>query len=739
MKPGLHPVLGPPASGKTTLALELALEVLKGRGRVLWVGLPHQRAYVYRLLGERGAFLGLEFLSFQALYYRVLAEAGWLRPLLPGAGRVALVGEALRELVGPGVSPGGARLFARAIAELKRHGLSPFALPKEGEAGRLRRVYLAYERRKRGSLDYDDFRHLALRAPLRLFPRPHLVVVDGFRELGPLDLRFLRRLAQRVPVLLTLEVLPEGLTPWKELPRRPLRREVWALANPVEESRHLLKALKRALAPRSLGGEGLGPEEVLIVAPEDRIPGLLLLKEEYGLPLEDGRERALAETEAGERVLALLSPYPTGRDLLALGFSTLGRRALRLGLAGEEALELLAEREGLLEEWRAFLALRTPGPDPLAWGEEVLERLGVAPKEPFLARLRLALRVDRADPLPWWRSLLLDETLPPEVGKGIPVLPPLRAMGVRAKRAYVLEWVAGRYTLGEREDYFLLEELRERGLLRGLPRRLRGLDPLFREAVASRGEEVFLLYPEAGPSGPLEPLEEGRRPGALPPSSRLEALDPLPFHPPLPSRAEGPPSLEVLRRFLEECPFRAYLERFTTLGEEGASGWPLLAKALAQDPEAEALKADGNLGPWLLAHWERLREMKFYRSWGGRRYEMRLDGVRRVGKEVHLYRLLPQGKEADLGRRWTEWKALEALLARQDVEAVHLWVWPWLGDPFPYRKRPFRKGDRLGPLEAIAPRLEEAWALWQEGLFPPRPGGYCYRCRFKDVCRKEAT
>ncbi len=744
MKPGLYPVVGPPASGRTTLVLEGALEVLKGRGRVLWVGLPHQRAYVYRLLGERGAFLGLEFLSLQALYYRVLAEAGWLKPLLPGAGRVALVGEALRELTGSGVSPGEARLFARAIAELKRSGLSPFALPKEGEAGRLRRVYFVYERLKRGSLDYDDFRHLALKAPLRLFPEPHLVVVDGFRELGPLDLRFLRRLAHRVPVLLTLEVLPEGLTPWKELSPRPLRREVWALANPVEEARHLLRALKRALAPRDLGGEGLRPEEVLIVAPEDRIPGLLLLKEEYGLPLEDGRERSLADTEEGERVLALLSPYPTGRDLLALGFSALGRKALRLGLAGEEAIGLLAEREGLLEEWRAFLALRAPGRDLLAWGEEVLERIGVKAKEPFLSRLRLALRVDRADPLAWWRSLLLDETLPPEVGKGIPVLPPLRATGVRARRAYVLEWVAGRYTLGEREDYFLLEELRERGLLKGLKRRLRGLDPLFQEEVASRGEEVVLLYPRVGPSGPLEPLAQGKRPEPLPPSSRLEALPHTPFRPLPPSGGGGVPSVETLRR-LWECPFRTYMERFPLgeagfpLGkplEEGLWGWSLLAQG------EEGLRGHPEVGPWLERHRAHLEGMRFFVLWEREGYRLRLDGVRREGKAVHLYRMLPAGAapEWDTRKRWTEWKAIEELLEgrfKPRVEEVHLWAWPWLGDPFPYRGRPFRKGDRLRPLEAIRPRLEEARALWQQGLFPPRPGNHCHRCDFKDICRKE--
>ncbi|APD08844.1 PD-(D/E)XK nuclease family protein [Thermus brockianus] len=733
MKPGLYPVVGPPASGKTTWALEEALKALGRRERVWWVGLPHQRPYLYRLLAQRGAFLGLEFLSFQALYYRVVAEAGRLRPLLPGAGRVALVGEALRTLFGPQVAPGEARLFARAIAELKRFGLPPFALPKEGEAGRLRRVYFLYERLKGKALDYDDFRHLAGKVPLRLFPRPGLVVVDGFREIGPLDLRFLRRLAQEVPVLLTLELLPEGLEPIKELSPRPIRRRVYALANPVEESRYLLRALKRALAPKELGGEGLSPEEILVVAPEGRIPGLLVLKEEYGLPLVDGRERALADTEEGERVLALLNPFPTGRDLLALGFSHLGRKALRLGLAGEEALRALAEREGLLEEWQAFCALRVPGGDPLAWGEAVLERLGVSAKEPFLARLRLALRVDRINPLPWWRSLLLDETLPPEPEQGLPLLPPLRATGVRARRVYVLEWLAGRYTLGEREDYFLLEELRERGLLQRLPRRLRGLDPLFQEEMASRGEEVFLLYPEAGPSGPYAPLEKGERPEPLPPASLLEALPWEPFTPPSPRSQAPPPHLEVLRRY-QECPFRAYAERFGLWDREEGAGWHLLPKELAR------LKEDPEVGPWLRAHQDHLEGMAFWRPWRGKRYALRLDGVRREGKTLHLYRLLPQGKSPDLDpkSRWTEWMALEALLQREDVDRVYLWTWTWLEAPRLQRQTPYRRDQSVPAAKEIHPHLEEALRGWEAGVFPPRPGPHCYTCSLGDVCRKEA-
>jgi ATP-dependent helicase/nuclease subunit B len=162
-----------------------------------------------------------------------------------------------------------------------------------------------------------------------------------------LDRLFLKRLSRKFPVLLTAVRLPEDLPRYQVLPKREVRAEVWALPNPVEETRHLLRALKRALAPRELGGEGLDPFEVLVVAPEERIPGLLLLKEEYGLPLFDGREAALSALEGGERLLALLNPHPTGADLLLLGFEALGRKALRLGLVGLPALEKLAGEEGL--------------------------------------------------------------------------------------------------------------------------------------------------------------------------------------------------------------------------------------------------------------------------------------------------------------------------------------------------------------------------------------------------------
>jgi hypothetical protein len=188
--------------------------------------------------------------------------------------------------------------------------------------------------------------------------------------------------------------------------------------------------------------------------------------------------------------------------------------------------------------------------------------------------------------------------------------------------------------------------------------------------------------------------------------------------------------LEALRRFLEECPLRVYLERFPTTDGE-ARGWALLAK----DPKA--LEADPAVSPWLQAHREHLEGMAFFLNWDGRRYRLRLDGVRRQGKEVHLYRLLPEDGEPDLGRRWTEWKALENLLSRDDVEAVHLWAWPWLSEPTPLRKTPYRKGEAVPRARAIGPRLEEALAGWEAGSFAPRPGNACYTCRFEDICRKE--
>jgi len=243
-----------------------------------------------------------------------------------------------------------------------------------------------------------------------------------------------------------------------------------------------------------------------------------------------------------------------------------------------------------------------------------------------------------------------------------------------------------------------------------------------------------LLYPEAGPSGAYEPLERGARPTPLPPASRLEALSEDPFVPPLPTSQAPPAHLEVLRRH-GECPFRTYLERFPLRAEDGALGWHLFPDRmdeLAQHPE---------VGPWLILHQEHLRDMVFWALWPGERFALRLDGVRREagGRVVHLYRLLPPGKDPDLGpqRRWTEWYALGAFLQRKEVEEVHLWTWPFLGKPRPYRKKPFRKGEKPPQLEEVRWQVEKALTRWREGVFSPKPGSHCWACGLEDICRKE--
>lgn len=184
-----------------------------------------------------------------------------------------------------------------------------------------------------------------------------------------------------------------------------------------------------------------------------------------------------------------------------------------------------------------------------------------------------------------------------------------------------------------------------------------------------------------------------------------------------------------------ECPFRAYLERYPLRdGEE--SPW----RALPSPVDLGALGglfADGRVGPWLRAHGAHLQGLRLYVLWPGRRYRLRLDGVRWEGRAVHLYRLLGEGAEPDLSpkRRWTEWLALKALLQREDVEAVHLWAWPWLGRPRPVGKGVYRKGDALPALKEVEPLLEKALRSW--GAFPPRPGPHCHACGLADLCRKE--
>ena len=236
-----HLLVAPPGSGKTTRLLERARDLSARGRRVWWVGLPSQRSYVYRRATAAGAVLGLEFLSSQQVYYRLLAHALRLRPLVVGTGRLAMVGEALLELRQEPPGPGEARLFAQAIAEAKRYGLTPADLPgSDGEVERLRGIYRSYERIKGDRWDYDDFRSEALKLVERLPGEiePDAVMVDGFRELGPLELRLFRALGQRAEVRVALPDAPPGETPDETLTARAEERiECYRAPNPIVEAR----------------------------------------------------------------------------------------------------------------------------------------------------------------------------------------------------------------------------------------------------------------------------------------------------------------------------------------------------------------------------------------------------------------------------------------------------------------------------------------------------------------------
>jgi len=650
--------------------LRLAREACAAGRRVWWVGLPAQRAAVYRRAtldapagagsGPRAvALLGLEFVTLQQVYYRLLARAQELHPLVIGSGRLVMVGEALAEVAGAVPAPGEARLFAQAIAEAKRFAVTPEALraaaTREGdpERRRLAEVFAAYERIKAasdGSWDYDDFRAAAQALAER---RPDaceadVVVVDGFRELGPLELRVFRALAAVAEVHVTLPRVPEGFAlPERAqvapvLPGAPTPRvERYRAPNPVTEARWALRALKRDLAEG-----GYDPLELAVIAPEERIAALEALADEYGVPLVDETPQALADTPAGRLLVELLElpDYPTPSGVLAVPeLAPLADAALDAGVAGAEAMAALARSLGLEAPWRAWLAaLEVDGP-PLPWARHLLAEVlpallregaadagggapaagdegrggedGVAPGPPpppgIPARFHdLALRsAQEASRLAsgagfraWWAALLRQGRQPRDLRGGVALLTATLASGRRFRKAYLLGANEGVYGAGEREDYFVPEEDRvrpeESASRLGLPHRFQGRDPEVVAELLARAATVVVSCPEADQSGPLlpEPALVGEAPGPLPEvpaGSVLELPADTRFHAGLEPVALGAPTVAALERYAE-CGFRFWAERRLPRGaergrEDGARPWWAELRA--------ALRAEPRLSP----------------------------------------------------------------------------------------------------------------------------------------------
>jgi ATP-dependent helicase/nuclease subunit B len=609
-------LVGPPGSGKTHALLERARELTGAGGRVWWVGLPSQRAPFYRRATRQGALLGLEFQTLQQVYYRMLAHARLLTPLVVGTGRLALVGEALAQELNALPVPGEARLFAVAIAEAKRFGLGVNDIPPgDAEVERLRRIYASYERLKGATWDYDDFRWEALAlaeagaASGASLIEADALFVDGLREVGPLDLRLLLALSESCEVRLALPEAPAGHRPDQVLPGADRTAiSVFEAPNPVAESRWVMRALKRDLA------EGFDPLDLAVVLPEGESVAFAALADEYGVPVMDEHPTAMADTLPGRLLLELLElpEYPTAARLLPIReLAPLASAALDAGVAGHTALSLLAGRLGLEDAWRRHLAELEVPEDRDAWAAALVQRVLVVasasaegnrlPDELFrgqaLARAKEAGRVAAGPGMrAWWAALLKEASISPSPPGGVALLDERLASGRRYRRAYLLRAVEGSYGVGEREDYFVPEEGRVDvpALFRGaacgvgLPRRFAGRDRLLFAEMRSLADELTITFPRGDQGGPLlaEPeLIAGLEPQplpSLPAGSRLELAGGEPYRAPYRMVGEarqpggavgttGEPggagsgeavtvSVEDLRRY-DECAMRFWLER----------------------------------------------------------------------------------------------------------------------------------------------------------------------------------
>ena len=520
----MHLITGPPASGKTQYLVSLARDAAAKGERVWWLGLPSQRSYIYRRLTQAGAVLGVEFLSSQQLYYRLLAHALRLKPLVVGTGRLALVGQALSELRGELPAPGEARLFATAIAEAKRFGLKPEAVPLRDEEGqRLREVYALYERIKGEAWDYDDFRAetyqyvQTMTAP----PEATTVIVDGFREVGPLELRIYKSLSQHTDLYLALPEAPPTETPTQTLEPRPLNTiKMYRAPNPVSEARWVLRSLKRDLAQ---GEEAL---ELGVIAPQREVKAFLSLADEYGVPLMDETPKALADSLAGQLLLGLLElpDYPTASRLLAIPeLSGLANAALERAVVGFEAISVLAKELGLDRDWRKWLELLNVPEDELRWAQNLLDTMpqlvsGLRADEAAWTSFKMQAlqRAKEASSLAkgasfraWWSALLQETQTFERPQGGVALMTHKLASGRQFKKVYLMHATEGAYSVGEAEDYFLPEEAR--GALMnvfaklGLPKKFLGRDAALYQELLSRAETLIVSYPEASQSGPNAP------------------------------------------------------------------------------------------------------------------------------------------------------------------------------------------------------------------------------------------
>jgi len=774
----LRTLIGPHGSGKTAKVLAAAARRLRKptRDRVAVITLPQARNHVLaRFAREQGGAPGFKVLHWQALYTEVLAETGGLQPPLDTLDRTALVGEALREVIGRTPGPGEASLYTRGIAELKRFGITPDQVPiptrqgkPDGEAARLAEVYRHYEqlRSSRHYQDPDDRRREALERLAELESLPYAtLIVDGFRELSPVEAAFLKAYAARgAEVIVTA---PEGiptLPASERLEKSSVALERYALPNVIEEARWVIARVKRLLL------EGARPDEIVIVTPPALAGHYRHFAERLKIALADEHAESLADLDEGRLLIGQLAlpEHPTADALRQIsGLEPLAARLYALGVSGLEATRLVAKDLGLEEALEEALAGMEPeaGEDPEDWVRRMIKgdpELGASPwADEFMRAGFLAARFinghdyDPARMREWWRALL--GVLRParrDAAAGVVFTSATRLGGRRFKHAFVAGAYAGAYLTGESEDYFLPDEPGVRlpweaaFEAMGLPERLRNrVLPLWDE-LRGAGQVTTLSFPLAHAGGPLEP--EVALLGAR--KEDIPLAEPAPRSEPRRGGSYGPPRIEAPLPFrhvdqlreMNKCGYRAFLRRVNLAEGDELPEWYSLLERLKDDPrDTEALAGLGfdpnEVGP----DWHFLPEFRVVeRAAGKREIPLRLHVVISGKEETEIVYVTPKEirtrEEAKKhAKKYLSCYLALRRLARQGRKArVSVHSVP-LGKRVSVQDKPFSKSVLSdGKFNAKVKEAARALEAAEKGNYQlPRSDYACRDCQYADICR----